>query len=87
MTDNAQYFLISGGTGESKFKLIILMGSSFALPILVDSLKLQDMYRKQFRPYWNYAQQKYFVIHRQKYPWLLGIFEIQCYESKTGSSQ
>ena len=48
MTDNAQYFLISGGTGESKFKLIILMGSSFALPILVDSLKLQDMYRKQF---------------------------------------
>ena len=36
--DDAQNFLISGGTGESKFKFIISMGSSFALPILVDSL-------------------------------------------------
>ena len=36
--DNAQNFLISGGTDDSKFKLIISMGSSFALPILVDSL-------------------------------------------------
>ena len=35
---NAQNFLTSVETGESKFKLIISMGSSFALPILVNSL-------------------------------------------------
>ena len=38
MMDNDHNFLISGGTDESKFKLIISVGSSFALPVLVDSL-------------------------------------------------
>ena len=36
--DDAQNFLISVETGESKSKFIISMRSSFALPILVDYL-------------------------------------------------
>ena len=38
MMDDAQNLLISGENGESKFKFKIWMGSSFAVPILVDSL-------------------------------------------------
>ena len=32
--ENAQNFVISGETGESKFKLIISVGSFFALPFM-----------------------------------------------------